>query len=54
MKDLAFGLTMTFAGMGITLVTLYILTLLIRLLNRLFPFKEDVKKDKPASAKEKA
>ncbi len=41
MKDLAFGLTMTFMGMGVTLLTLYILILVIRLLIRLFPFKEE-------------
>ena len=40
MKDLAFGLTMTVMGMGVTLITLYLLTLLIRLLIRLFPRKE--------------
>jgi Na+-transporting methylmalonyl-CoA/oxaloacetate decarboxylase gamma subunit len=43
MKDLAFGLTMMVMGMGVTLITLYLLTLLIRLLNRLFPFKENEK-----------
>ncbi len=41
MKDLAFGLTMTVMGMGVTLITLYLLTLLIRLLIRLFPSKEE-------------
>jgi len=41
MKDWAFGLTMTVLGMGVTLLTLYILTLLIRLLIRLFPNKEE-------------
>lgn len=41
MKDLTFGLTMTVAGMGVTLITLYILTLVIRLLNRLFPYIEE-------------
>jgi len=41
MKDLAFGLTMTAMGMGVTLLTLYILTLIIRLLIRLFPRKEE-------------
>ncbi len=46
--DWIFGLTMTAAGMGVTFVTLYLLTLLIRLLNRLFPFKnEEEKKGKP-------
>jgi Na+-transporting methylmalonyl-CoA/oxaloacetate decarboxylase gamma subunit len=41
MKDWAFGLTMTILGMGVTFITLYLLTLLIRLLIRLFPSKED-------------
>jgi Na+-transporting methylmalonyl-CoA/oxaloacetate decarboxylase gamma subunit len=41
MKDMAFGLTMTVAGMGVTFITLYLLTLLIRLLNKLFPFKKE-------------
>jgi len=47
MADWSFGLTMTVAGMGITLLTLYLLTLLIRLLNKLFPYKkEDEEKSK--------
>lgn len=41
MKDWAFGLTMTILGMGVTAITLYLLTLLIRLLIRLFPRKEE-------------
>jgi len=41
MSDITFGLTMTVAGMGITFITLYLLTLLIRLLNKLFPFKKE-------------
>jgi len=41
MSDLAFGLTMTVAGIGVTLLTLYLLTLLIRLLNWLFPCKDE-------------
>ena len=41
MKDWAFGLTMTVAGMGVTLVTIYIITLLIRLMIKLFPYKEE-------------
>jgi Na+-transporting methylmalonyl-CoA/oxaloacetate decarboxylase gamma subunit len=45
--DWTFGLTMTAAGMGVTFLTLYLLTLLIRLLNKLFPFKsEEEKKSK--------
>jgi len=41
MSDLAFGLTMMVAGMGVTFITLYLLTLVIHLLNRLFPFKKE-------------
>ena len=44
MKYLDFGLTMTIMGMGVTLLTLYILILLIRLLDRLYPYREE--KDK--------
>jgi Na+-transporting methylmalonyl-CoA/oxaloacetate decarboxylase gamma subunit len=42
--DWSFGLTMTFAGIAITFITLYLLTLLIRLLNKLFPFKKEEEK----------
>ena len=48
MKELSFGLTMTFWGMGVTLFTLGLLILIIRLMNRMYPFKEeheDKKKD---------
>jgi Na+-transporting methylmalonyl-CoA/oxaloacetate decarboxylase gamma subunit len=45
MKDLSFGLTMTVVGMGVTLATLYLLTLVIQLLNKLFPEVEK-KEDK--------
>jgi Na+-transporting methylmalonyl-CoA/oxaloacetate decarboxylase gamma subunit len=47
MKDLEFGLIMTLTGMGVTLLTLYLLTLIIQLMNRLFPEidkKEEKKK----------
>ena len=44
MKDWAFGLTMTVMGMGVTFITLYLLTLLIRLLIKLFPRKEEEEK----------
>ncbi len=37
MKDLEFGLIMTVTGMGVTLITLYLLTLVIGLMNRVFP-----------------
>jgi Na+-transporting methylmalonyl-CoA/oxaloacetate decarboxylase gamma subunit len=43
MKDWVFGLTMTIAGMGVTFITLYILTLVIRLMDKLFPYKEEKK-----------
>ncbi|MGB9886972.1 MAG: OadG-related small transporter subunit [Moorellales bacterium] len=36
LNNLEFGLLMTVAGMGLTLITLWILTLLIHLLNVLF------------------
>jgi len=45
MKDWVFGLTMTIAGMGVTFLTLYILTLVIRLLDRFFPYKEGKKEE---------
>jgi len=41
LKDMGFGLTMTVVGMGATFLTLYILTLVIRLMNRLFPHEEE-------------
>ncbi len=41
MRDLAFGLTTTVAGMGVTFLTLLLLTLLIRLMNRLFRADEE-------------
>jgi Na+-transporting methylmalonyl-CoA/oxaloacetate decarboxylase gamma subunit len=36
---------MTVAGMGVTLLTLYILTLVIQLLAKLFPYKEEKKEE---------
>jgi len=41
--EMAFGLTMMFMGMGVTLLTLYLLILVIRLLNKLFPDKGEEK-----------
>ena len=46
MTDLSFGLTMAILGMGGTLLTLYILIMVIRLLARLFPFKEEKEESK--------
>jgi Na+-transporting methylmalonyl-CoA/oxaloacetate decarboxylase gamma subunit len=45
MKDWAFGLTMAVAGMGVTFITLYLLTLVIQLLARFFPYKEEKKEE---------
>ncbi len=44
--DLAFGLTMMVMGMSVTLITLYLLTWVIRLLIRLFPFNEETENSK--------
>ena len=41
MKDLGFGLTMTVMGMGVTLLTLCLLILIIRLLSKLFPYRKE-------------
>jgi len=45
MKDWVFGLTMAVAGMGVTFITLYLLTLVIKLLARFFPYKEEKKEE---------
>jgi Na+-transporting methylmalonyl-CoA/oxaloacetate decarboxylase gamma subunit len=45
MSDLAFGFIMMVTGMGVTFLTLYLLTAVIRILTALFPFKR-VEKDK--------
>lgn len=47
MSNLAFGLIMMVTGMGVTFLTLYLLTLVIRLLNLLYPFKQADKDKKP-------
>ena len=43
MSDIEFGVVATLTGMGVTLATLYILALLIRLMNRLWPEREQTK-----------
>lgn len=45
LKDLDFGLIMMVTGMGVTLLTLFVLALIIRLLSRLFPYVEADKQD---------
>ena len=37
MDDLTFGLTMTIVGMGGTLITLWLLSLLVVILKKIFP-----------------
>jgi len=49
MKDVAFGLTMLVMGMGVTLITLYLLTLVIAIMNKLFPFKEEGEENSPGT-----
>jgi Na+-transporting methylmalonyl-CoA/oxaloacetate decarboxylase gamma subunit len=48
MDTQTFGLTLLVVGMGGTMLTLWLLTLLIGLITRLLP----VRPDKPAAAKE--
>jgi Na+-transporting methylmalonyl-CoA/oxaloacetate decarboxylase gamma subunit len=43
--DWGFGWTMMGLGMGVTLLTLVLLGLIIGLLNKIFPYKKDEKKD---------
>jgi hypothetical protein len=47
MNNLTFGLTMLVVGMGGTLITLWLLTLLIRGLTVLFPPSKDSATPKP-------
>lgn len=44
MDNLEIGLIITILGMFVTLLTLLILMLVIRLLTRIFPYKEDQEK----------
>jgi Na+-transporting methylmalonyl-CoA/oxaloacetate decarboxylase gamma subunit len=41
MDNLGIGLIITVLGMSVTFLTLFILILVIRLLSRIFPYKED-------------
>jgi Na+-transporting methylmalonyl-CoA/oxaloacetate decarboxylase gamma subunit len=47
MNNLTFGITLLIVGMGGTLLTLYVLTLLIRAITAMFPVRpnSDDKKD---------
>ena len=45
MSNFTFGVTMLVAGMGGTLVTLWILSLMMSALGKLFPYKEEEGKE---------
>jgi Na+-transporting methylmalonyl-CoA/oxaloacetate decarboxylase gamma subunit len=45
MNNLTFGITMLVVGMGGTLATLFLLTLVIRALVALFPVRSNAKED---------
>ena len=44
MSNLEFGLTLTVFGMGGTLVILFLISLVVDVLNKCLPYKEDAKK----------
>ncbi|MBP1713124.1 MAG: hypothetical protein H6Q43_2361 [Deltaproteobacteria bacterium] len=44
MSNWEFGLTLTVFGMGGTLVILFLISLVMDLLNKCLPFREDTKK----------
>lgn len=48
MDNLSFGLTMTVVGVGGTFLTLWILSLLVDLLKKVFPLKADDETGKKA------
>ncbi len=43
MEDLEFGLTMTVVGMGGTLIILYLISLVVNVLNKIIPYREEEK-----------
>jgi Na+-transporting methylmalonyl-CoA/oxaloacetate decarboxylase gamma subunit len=43
MEDLEFGLTMTIVGMGGTLIILYLISLVVNVLNKIIPYREEEK-----------
>ena len=45
MDNVTFGITMLVAGMGGTLLTLWIMSLIMAALGKLFPVKEEGKKE---------
>ena len=45
MSDINNGLVITVLGMGVTLVTLYLLTLIIKILSKIFPYQKEAKEE---------
>jgi Na+-transporting methylmalonyl-CoA/oxaloacetate decarboxylase gamma subunit len=45
MSDINNGLVITVLGMGVTLVTLYLLTLIIKILAKIFPYQKEAKEE---------
>ena len=41
MENLQFGLTMTAVGMGGTLIILYLISLVVNVLNKIIPYREE-------------
>lgn len=41
MRDLGFGLILTLMGMGTTFATILLITVIIRILDRMFPFGKE-------------
>lgn len=46
MRDLGFGLILTLMGMGTTFVTILLITFIIRILDRMFPYGEQKESEK--------
>ena len=46
MNDLTIGFIISVIGILVTIITLYILMLIIRLLSKLFPYREQVEEKK--------
>ena len=50
MDTLTFGITMTIVGMGSTLLSLWVLTLIVNLMKRIFPYRESNEERKEAKS----
>lgn len=47
MDNVTFGLTVTLAGMGGTIICLWLISLIIDLIKKIFPYKETKEKEAP-------